>query len=432
MACVGLLLLIGFWGKLGEQGTAPNPERNDKTSQTQSKKSDKSQEYQPTSMKLPPQLKLKWKQKIDGYGGNLLVTKNIVGFSLENGGFCALDTGTGTEKWTLKSTGEFWSSPTELDNGLIVFRSTSRRYSKDAFIDMEYERSLTGIHAVDSLTGARKWQSKTRYGIQYIFAAPKGKVFLRTLANNLDNLTDESTMCLLDGNTGKTEWDSTSDWKFAPIGDIGTVFLAEKKKSSLELRVMAVDVLNKEVQWILPLQMQKGEIIWGAIGGVSANQGKLCFITNGISQNYSDNARKTSLYQIDAIKGQLLNLWTTQWPTPSSSMSNQIFLDADVAYIKTHLSNPTRTIITAINMVQNQELWQLKLLESTIITSLMVEDGTMYMTVGSAIYAVDARSGKIKWNSQLTNSWVARLGNRTVYAPNKDGYLYAITLQDIK
>jgi outer membrane protein assembly factor BamB len=113
-------------------------------------------------------------------------------------------------------------------------------------------------------------------------------------------------------------------------------------------------------------------------------------------------------------------------------MSNQIFLDADVAYIKTHLSNPTRTIITAINMVQNQELWQLKLLESTIITSLMVEDGTMYMTVGSAIYAVDARSGKIKWNSQLTNSWVARLGNRTVYAPNKDGYLYAITLQDIK
>jgi len=409
-----------------------------------------------------PSTVIDWKIKFDGSGSSPVIADGVLYVGSADGAIFALDPGSGETKWRFQ-TGEGLSREQGMrrrvdmtpavENGTVFVGSgdhsfyaidaatgkmrwsyvagpgmasmTNQSYTRPAAVlrnGTVYFVTGDGLHALDALTGKRKWLFETLREIpieQMNMAAKRAPtglamgdsaVYVTAWPFIRRDTPRKSFLYAVDPESGKTKWVTSVDGldTTAPVTAKGLAFFA----ISSPTRLYGIDAADGEVKW--------------------SSDGERKFGTPVLL------VAEDAIYFCTDRKLLALELGTGRQLWSFSADETRTILKADQhLYVITHagtIARPKDTI-HALALTTGQEKWSRSLSESA--GDVMIHDGVVYAG-REHFYAIDASTGRELWSFKGTGRESARLisgGRIFLTSPTvsytglsrvDQGYLYAI------
>lgn len=294
------------------------------------------------------------------------------------------------------------------------------------------------IYAVEALTGKLKWQYNTNASLSLnSLAYNNGAVYVANHAGHL---------YAFDTSTGTVKWESYADQPFfGPPAFLNNMLYIASAASSTYL--LAYDALTGQQRWkiegapfsvgaevganlvfyntnkgLSAIDAQTGVVQWTYDVGLMRERPTL------INNTLFGGGEKSRLFALEASSGK--ERWTLSEPAGGLSAPE---VKGDTVYVG------TGNAISAYSALNGTHYWDFFSDGSTcgncgngLFSAPVYYNGVLYAgNDDTHVYAIDARTGRLKWKLgegiQLggfrTN---ATVGNGVVYIGSAEGYLYAL------
>jgi eukaryotic-like serine/threonine-protein kinase len=296
------------------------------------------------------------------------------------GNIHAIDGLTGMKKWESLVDGPIHSSPLISSDGTIYF--SSGFYSRNQ-----------RLNAIDLLTGGKKWEfifpdDYQPYGIAI---GPNGIIYVGTQYLN----TDYGYLQAIDGRTGMKKWEFSTNGSVRPtpaIGADGTVYIGAANSN-----IYAIDGITGAKKW----EYSVNSSVYYSSPVVGSNG----TIYIGTSEIASDNG---SLYALDETTGA--KKWITSTGKPIHSIA--------IGYHGNLYVRGSFTTLYAFSEATGTQIWEFYLTGSGS-NPVVDSDETVYIGTNiNKLYAIDGNSGVKKWE------FIADTGLQSAPAIGSDGTIY--------
>ncbi|HMA37873.1 MAG TPA: PQQ-binding-like beta-propeller repeat protein [Chloroflexia bacterium] len=275
-----------------------------------------------------------------------------------------------------------------------------------------------GVYALDARSGQERWD----------FAADDFDAASPAIADGVVYATTRETVYALDGATGREQWEfSVADCALDyaglanPIVVGGVVYVGGLKEA-----VYALDGQTGHERW-------RAAVTGGVPYSPAIANGLVYFGTDRLDwQNRNANPPR-SFYALNRASGQV------QWvlPVPGDVSASPTVVDGVVYFVS------DEEILYAVDAQTGHVQWQ-SAIGGLDLAVAAVAYGTVYVTTGSGLHAVDRQTGVERWTFQqvdvASNRYAAAIADGIIYIPSTGrqwsfrgfemaGYLYALDAQ---
>jgi eukaryotic-like serine/threonine-protein kinase len=312
----------------------------------------------------------KWQVHLDGVPASLVIVGDTAFVSTDAGTLYALDTTTGNERWTFKSTNLGPMTGPTVNDGLV--------YVTDG---------AGAVVAIDAKSGVQRWTAPTQLVSASMTLAANQTVYVGG---------DGGQLIALDAKTGATRWRQTLPGAVTVHNQAyadGTVYAGLENGS-----VFAVNA-------------ETGDVAWAA--NVGSNVGTIVVADGILYAGVGGNAA-TNLTAFDSRSGARL------WQSGAGYQSPAV--QGGVAYL-----GSTTGIVAALRTSDGGEVWRLQLPGTTVPAALA--DGVVYIAAGDPghVYALDARTGGLRWSLDMDAPAACCVvpSHGLAFAASQNGTVYA-------
>ena len=328
--------------------------------------------------------------------------------------------GSGELAWKFKTGGEVHSSPA-VANGMAYFGS-----------DDEH------IYALDAYNGQERWKVKTGGMVRSSPAVKDGVVYVGS---------GDFILYALNGADGREKWQSKTLGYFVELDrkgiccdeylktdlqGTGTLNYLEMQYSIISPGIISSPVISGNAvffgtnyYYVYAVYNDTGKVAWSyrTPSSVSSapvlDKGNLLLLTDG-----------DSLISMPARSNEREN-WRAHLGVSSAgsiAVSDEaIFVDG--AEFAQH-EGEGRTPMRAISTLTGDTLWTFHIPQDTVgyTGAVAIADGLVYFAVGKHLFAVDAKSGGLRWqyNSRAPITVPPSVAEGVVYIGDNEGRLYAV------
>jgi outer membrane protein assembly factor BamB len=335
--------------------------------------------------------------------------------------FYAIDVATGKKKWSYLA-----------GFGMASNNNTSREVPAPILMNgTAYFVTEEGLHALDAITGDRKWLFETlqeipvkdmNLGRKRTPAGPvvgNGVLYLTARPFGGGGTAQKSFLYAVDPDSGKATWVTSMDDIdiTEPVAAKGLVFVATRPSivsNSGRATLYAINATDGHIKWKVEAERKFGSSRLLVAGSA------LCFSTD------------KSVSAMELESGRRL------WSASADELLGDLRADDQHLYVIAHkgsLAHP-RDTLRALALTTGQENWSYELGGPGY--SLVVQDGVVY---AGYFHAIDAVTGKRVWSFKGTGRESAPViaeGKMFVTTPTVEysgtsrvdqGYLYAIEVK---
>jgi outer membrane protein assembly factor BamB len=334
--------------------------------------------------------------------------------------FYAIDAATGAKKWSyLAGSGMASSNNMTLEQPAPILRDGT-----------VYVTTEEGLHALNAITGDRKWLFETlqEIPIKAMNLGRKRKPEGPVLGNGVVYLTAwpygggaaKSFVYAVDPDSGKARWVTSLDDLdiTAPVAAKGLVFVATHpsiSSTSSRATLHAISAADGQIKWAF---------------GADRKFGSARLLVAGNALYFSTDK---------AVSALELETGRQLWSASAEEFQGDLKADDQHLYViarKGSLARPKDTL-RALALTTGQEKWSYELGGSGGYR-LLIQDGLVY---AGYFYALDAATGRNVWSVKVTGRASAPVvsgGKMFVTTPTVDysgtsrvdpGYLYAIEVK---
>ncbi len=342
---------------------------------------------------------LKWKYKVGKYiSSTPAITDGFVYVVSGDNNIYALNEDTGNLKWlyeTKENNNSFFYSPTVIDG--ILFISSS-----------EY------LYALDAGTGSLKWKIHDSYSSSPV------------VVDDVVYIGASEYLYALDANTGDVKNKFEIQNAYDIVVDDGSIFVSTS----------VFQIENSILTYYkCSLNVETGSIIWKFKTNSAANGHG---VSDGIIYFACDDG---AIYALNAANGVLL--WKFNTNLGGQSFSAPAVADGIVyvGKVDPYVIKRTNEYLFALDAKTGTLLWKYETKGSPSSPSIaenIVYVGTEQIGNGKdlpsfneitdgSIYALDAKTGNLKWKYDTPIRASPAVNNGVVYFGGVDGYVYAFT-----